>query len=106
MEHYDPDYIPNASDNNGRYTYQAQPEICKWNCMKFAEALAPILPLHQSQEIVETLYDQTFESEYYSLFRQKLGLFREENEDKQLIKDLFQVMEKTSVEFTSLFRIF
>ena len=48
MEHYDPDYS-NTSDN-GRYTYQAQPEICKWNCMKFAEALAPILPLHQSQK--------------------------------------------------------
>ena len=106
MEHYDPDYIPNASDNNGRYTYQAQPEICKWNCMKFAEALAPILPLHESKEMVETLYDKAFETEYYSLFRQKLGLFNiEENEDEKLIKDLFQVMEKTSVEFTSLFRI-
>jgi len=31
MEHFDPKYICNHSDNDGRYRYEAQPEICLYN---------------------------------------------------------------------------
>ncbi len=31
MEHFDPAYICNHSDHEGRYRYEAQPEICHWN---------------------------------------------------------------------------
>jgi uncharacterized protein YdiU (UPF0061 family) len=31
MEHYDPQYVPNGSDSSARYSYQEQPQICKWN---------------------------------------------------------------------------
>lgn len=44
IDRFDPDFICNASDDGGRYTYAAQPEICKWNLGKLAEALAPVLP--------------------------------------------------------------
>ena len=32
------------SDNNGRYTYKKQPEICKWNLWKLGEAIKDCLP--------------------------------------------------------------
>jgi uncharacterized protein YdiU (UPF0061 family) len=35
MEHFDPQYVPNGSDNSARYSYQEQPKICKWNLGKF-----------------------------------------------------------------------
>ena len=44
MDQFDPKHICNHSDNEGRYRYEAQPEICKWNLGKLAEALDPILP--------------------------------------------------------------
>lgn len=28
-------------DDGGRYSYEKQPEICRWNLRKLAEALAP-----------------------------------------------------------------
>jgi uncharacterized protein YdiU (UPF0061 family) len=31
MEHFDAKYACNHSDNEGRYRYEAQPEICLWN---------------------------------------------------------------------------
>ncbi len=42
MDFYNPDYICNGSDDGGRYSYAKQPEMCKWNCGKFAEAIASV----------------------------------------------------------------
>jgi uncharacterized protein YdiU (UPF0061 family) len=36
------DQTPNHSDDMARYTYSKQPEVCRWNCQKLAEALAPV----------------------------------------------------------------
>lgn len=30
LDRYDPRFICNGSDDTGRYTYEAQPEICRW----------------------------------------------------------------------------
>ena len=34
MDRFDPNFICNSSDTNGRYTYENQPTICKWNLLK------------------------------------------------------------------------
>lgn len=53
MEHFDPDYVCNHSDNDrGRYRYKAQPEICKWNLYKLCEALDPYVDLVTSQNFI------------------------------------------------------
>ena len=49
MDNFDPKHICNHSDDKGRYRYEAQPEICKWNLGKLAEALDPVLPKQQSK---------------------------------------------------------
>lgn len=33
-------YLIIIADNNGRYAYNKQPSICRWNLRKLAEALA------------------------------------------------------------------
>ncbi len=43
LDAYDPDFIPNHSDDGGRYDYQSQPAICHWNLQKLAAALTPVL---------------------------------------------------------------
>ena len=53
LEHYDPKFICNHSDDKGRYCYSNQPDICKWNLIKLAEALDPVLPLATSKSFVE-----------------------------------------------------
>jgi uncharacterized protein YdiU (UPF0061 family) len=30
LDRYDPGFIPNHSDDSGRYSYRNQPGVCKW----------------------------------------------------------------------------
>ena len=43
LDEYDPHYIPNTSDDMGRYDLQNQPSIGYWNLEKLAKSLTPIL---------------------------------------------------------------
>ena len=56
LDHFNPNFISNASDKQGRYRYEAQPSICRWNLIKFAEALDPIVPLKGSLDYIKANY--------------------------------------------------
>ncbi|KAF5897516.1 selenoprotein O [Clarias magur] len=104
MDRFDPEFICNASDNTGRYSYQAQPEICRWNLARLAEALHPDLPTDRAQAVLEE-YTPLFNTFYLSNMRRKLGLLRkEEPEDEILITNLMQTMHNTGADFTNTFR--
>lgn len=92
---FDPDFICNASDNSGRYSYQAQPAICRWNLVKLAEALAPELPPDRAEAVMNEYLD-LFNCFYLENMRKKLGLLtKEEPEDEILITQLLQTMHNT-----------
>ena len=59
------------TDDGGRYTYEKQPEVCKWNCMKLAECLEPLVPMEKLTPILET-YDEVYEEAYHGLMRRKV----------------------------------
>ena len=40
-------------DDGGRYAYDKQPSICKWNLRKLSEALSPCLPEEKAREGLE-----------------------------------------------------
>jgi len=108
MEYYDPNYVPNGSDNAGRYSYTKQPDICRWNLMKLGEALQEALPMDQSRAILEQEYWKVYDRAYETRMLQKLGLWEDQQEvsleDKQLISSLFDTMEACSSDFTNTFR--
>uniref|UniRef100_A0A8C5RQN2 Selenoprotein O n=1 Tax=Laticauda laticaudata TaxID=8630 RepID=A0A8C5RQN2_LATLA len=106
MDRYDPEHICNGSDNSGRYAYNKQPEICKWNLTKFAEALVPELPLEISMPILEEEYDVEFEKHYLQIMRRKLGLIQLQiDEDNKLVLELLETMHITGADFTNTFRL-
>lgn len=93
---YDPEHICNGSDNTGRYAYNKQPEICKWNLGKLAEALVPELPLDISMPILEEEYDAEYERQYLQKMRKKLGFIQLQlDEDDKLISDFLETMHVT-----------
>eukprot|EP00899_Mesostigma_viride_P006229 jgi/Mesvir1/15607/Mv03215-RA.1 len=109
LDTYNPNFIPNGSDKEGRYDFKGQPAICRWNCLKFAEALRGVLPLDATRPILEG-YDTVYAREYLSLMRRKLGLLRavtqaEEQRDRELVTELLRTMEKTAADFTNTFRL-
>ncbi|KAM4553778.1 selenoprotein O1 [Fundulus diaphanus] len=104
MDRFDPDYICNASDNSGRYSYKAQPAICRWNLVKLAEALAPELPADRAKAVIDEYLD-CFNRFYLENMRRKLGLLKkEEPEDEILITELLRTMHDTGADFTNTFR--
>ncbi|XP_033823974.1 selenoprotein O1 isoform X1 [Periophthalmus magnuspinnatus] len=104
MDRFDPDFICNASDNSGRYSYQAQPAVCRWNIVKLAEALAPDLPPERAKGIIDEYMD-VYNRFYLENMRRKLGLIKkEEPEDEMLITELLQTMHNTGADFTNTFR--
>uniref|UniRef100_A0A8C4NV73 Selenoprotein O n=1 Tax=Dicentrarchus labrax TaxID=13489 RepID=A0A8C4NV73_DICLA len=104
MDRFDPDFICNASDNSGRYSYQAQPAICRWNLVKLAEALAPELPPDRAEAVMDEYLD-LYNGFYLENMRKKLGLLnQDEPEDEILITELLQTMHNTGADFTNTFR--
>lgn len=92
---FDPDFICNASDKRGRYSYQAQPSVCRWNLARLAEALGSELDAAEARAILDE-FMATYEAFYLCIMRKKLGLVRkEEAEDSELVSDLLRVMHIT-----------
>ena len=107
MEAYNPRYVCNGSDDRARYTYEAQPEICAWNCAKLAQSLAPLLSARGEREPdVQTAFAGAYQTAYVDIFRAKLGLGPSADTEvvTGLIESLFGVMETTGADFTKTFR--
>lgn len=109
IDSYDPATVFSSIDREGRYAYGNQPNIGVWNLARLAEALLPLL--HENQEEAVTLaqdklsdFAQVFESNWLEGMRAKLGIFNEEEQDKTLIKDLLDMMQKHRSDYTNTFR--
>ena len=108
MDRYDPKTVFSSIDKFGRYAYSNQPPITKWNLARFAECLIPLIDKNEdaSIKIATDLIDNfqnIYEEKWLNMMRDKLGLFGEDKEDKKLINDLFNWMEKNKVDYTNTF---
>jgi uncharacterized protein YdiU (UPF0061 family) len=128
MDRYDPGFICNASDPQGRYSYRNQPNICRWNCAKLAESfgLHPALDAEALVDAMGPIYDAAFEETYNSLMQRKLGLLFPMSLESSIAHSaapparpdasaaansrildvsLRTVMEQTGADYTNTFRI-
>lgn len=104
LDAFDPGFICNHSDHEGRYAYNQQPGVGLWNLTRLAEALLSIV---SEPDLVNALntYQPTFEAEYARLMRLKLGLLEERENDRSLIWALLQVLQAGQVDYTRFFRL-
>lgn len=112
MEAYDPATVFSAIDQRGRYAYGNQPGTTVWNLSRLAETLLPLMAEEEgSQEAAlaaayEVLngFAPLYEAEYLRVFRAKLGLTQEQDNDATLVKDLLEAMAAGRADFTLTFR--
>ena len=45
--------IISLTDDGGRYAYDRQPAMCRWNLRKLSEALSPCLPEDRAEEMLK-----------------------------------------------------
>eukprot|EP00916_Digyalum_oweni_P007237 GHVL01012234.1.p1 GENE.GHVL01012234.1~~GHVL01012234.1.p1 ORF type:complete len:598 (-),score=111.90 GHVL01012234.1:1330-3123(-) len=101
MEQTNLNHICNRSDNSGRYSYKNQPIMCKWNCLKLAEALHPVFQEPIDTEYISNIFDEEYNAEYLKIMSKKLGLSKT---DMSLVEELLNVMSLTGSDFTVTFR--
>jgi uncharacterized protein YdiU (UPF0061 family) len=108
MDHYNPQTVFSSIDKFGRYSFSNQPPIIKWNLSRFAECLIPLIDNSEDKAIqlaTETIdnFQIIYEEKWLNMMRDKLGLFGNHKNDKKLIKDLLNWMEKNQADYTNTF---
>ncbi|XP_017672748.1 PREDICTED: UPF0061 protein Pfl01_0444-like [Lepidothrix coronata] len=106
MESYDPNFVPNTSDDERRYKIGNQANVGLFNLSKLLQALNPLLDPRQKQLTSQILegYGERYYSRFTELFKAKLGLLGENENDNYLIAFLLKIMEDTKADFTMTFR--
>jgi len=103
LDAYEPGFICNHSDHQGRYAFNNQPSIALWNCHALAAALKDHTNLERTKEVINN-FEKTFYTELLNLYRKKLGLQKEEKEDLKLVEELLNWMKDNTKDYTNTFR--
>lgn len=105
VEEYDPNFIPNTSDDAGRYRLENQPSVAKFNLDKLRIALNPLIEAKERKKlrIILKTFDEVYQNHINKEFREKLGLFGH-HDDKWIVSSLLFLMEETKSDFTMTFR--
>ena len=109
MDAYDPQTVFSSIDHMGRYAYDNQPVIVKWNLSRLAEAMLPLFHQDEKQALslaegVLNHFNAKFQQQWLTVMRKKLGLLSEEKEDERLIGGLLQWMQRADADYTNTFR--
>ena len=108
MEAYHPSTVFSFIDKQGRYAYANQPSIAQWNLARLAECLMLIFD-HEAEaperaNAALAAFRPMFQDAYLTGLRRKLGLMQAQDQDAELISDLFTRMTENEADFTLTFR--
>ena len=108
MDHYSPKVVFSSIDKLGRYSFANQAPIIKWNLSRFAECLIPLIDKDEdtaikiATEIIDN-FEKIYEVKWLNMMRDKLGLFGEDTNDRELINNLLSWMENNKADYTNTF---
>ena len=108
MDHYDPKTVYSSIDKFGRYAFSNQPPITKWNLARFAECMVPLIDKSEdyaiklATDLIDN-FQNIYEDKWLKMMRNKLGLFGEDKNDKKLINNFLDWMEKNKADYTNTF---
>jgi serine/tyrosine/threonine adenylyltransferase len=110
MDDYVPSTVFSSIDQHGRYAYDQQPQIARWNLARLAESLLPLLHTDHKTAVAlanETLaeFEPRFQAHWIEGMRAKLGLTTAETVDAALAEELLVWMHTNHMDFTNTFRL-
>jgi len=108
MDTYNPETVFSSIDHTGRYAYINQPGIAKWNLLRFAETLIPLIDEKKERaiKIAEDIinnFGNIYKENWLKMMSDKIGLFGIDIKDEKLILDLLELMNKKKYDYTNTF---
>ena len=91
METYDPSFICNHSDTQGRYSFERQPSVALWNLHRLADTLKNLIEEEELKEAL-SLYERILVKEYSTLMRNKFGFSVQDESDNSLINNFLELL--------------
>jgi uncharacterized protein YdiU (UPF0061 family) len=105
VDNFDPGWTPNTTDaSSRRYCFARQPAIARWNLERLADALAMLMPRPGALADALERYDEVYANEFRAAFAAKLGLERWQEDDVDLLEDLYGLMHRAEIDMTEFFR--
>ena len=95
-------------DHNKRYSFGNQPKIIKWNILRFAETLLPII--HQNKEksiqlaqsVIDN-FDDLWHTKYYGMMLNKIGIKHNDMMLYPLVDELLDFMQRFNKDYNNTF---
>lgn len=103
MERYEPGFICNHSDHEGRYAFDKQPQIGLWNLTCLAQALSPLIKVDDARDALAKYQDEFF-THYKLLMANKLGFGKTTDGNMELTGRFVAMMQETGADYTRSFR--
>ena len=108
MDSYDPMKVFSSIDNQGRYAFGNQPQICLWNMYCLAGCLMKFIhsDMNKAKEQVEGVMQEFVENinaKILQILCQKIGLDSGVKNNEQCIKDLLNLMKESNTDYTKTF---
>lgn len=102
LDSYQPNFICNHTDWQGRYAYNRQPQIGLWNLNTLAACFSPWVG---KTELTQTLqrYGDIFHEALFEIFSHKLGISAQHPQAETLITQLLDTMAQQSLDFPLTF---
>ena len=91
METYNPAFICNHSDTQGRYSFERQPSVALWNLQRLASSLESLIQEEQLKDALSS-YEKILVQEYSYLMRSKFGLILQDDGDNALINNFLELL--------------
>ena len=106
LEGFDPLWTPNTTDAEGRrYAYGQQPRIARWNLIRLANAIYPLVVKAEPLEDAIERFDQTFKTLWLTAMNKKLGLQGDMGPSREkLVESLWSLLLLKETDFTLFFR--
>ncbi|ELE6250734.1 YdiU family protein [Salmonella enterica] len=104
LDDYDPGFICNHSDHQGRYRFDNQPAVALWNLQRLAQTLTSFIEIDALNRALDR-YQDALLTRYGQRMRQKLGFSTGQKDDNVLLNELFSLMAREGSDYTRTFRM-
>ena len=104
MDYFEKNCICNHKDTEGRYSYNNQPYVARWNLIVLADALGQICSKEKLLDYMKTFLPQ-HEKVYLELMNKRLGLdaTKSGNSNLPLILELLGSLESSKIDYNLFF---